>query len=169
MLGTLDVAGDRIFLVTPSVMVRKAVYDSLGFFDMTRYASAGDYEMWLRIATRYRIAVIDKPLMSYRVHEQQGSHHEVRTNMRLPDIAPVIESYRNDVSNPNVQRALVKYLDRTVLKTALKQNYGRCFGESLQTLEALRKGIYWPAALLLRAANHLRISLGIRPGAQDGP
>jgi glycosyltransferase involved in cell wall biosynthesis len=167
MLGTMDLAGDRIFLVTPSVMVRRTVYAELGLFDQASYGAAVDYELWLRIATRYRIAVIDRPLMSYRVHGKQGSQHEVRTNIRLPDAVRVIGAYRERLTDPAVIRACSSYLARTIIKTALKQNYAQCFVDSSKTLDALQGIAYRAAALLIRFANLFGISLGIRPGKRD--
>ncbi len=168
MLGTTLLAGDRIFLVTPSVMVRRAAYDEFGMFDQPTYAAAVDYEMWLRIAARYRIAVIDKPMMRYRIHEKQGSQHEVRTNIRIPDSARLIEAYRSKVKDPTIARACARYLDKTVLKTALKQNEARCFEQSSETIAALRNVIYLPAVFFIKIANRLRIRLGIRPGGRHG-
>ena len=37
------------------------------------YKSAGDYEMWLRIANRYQVYIISEQLMHYRIHAGQGS------------------------------------------------------------------------------------------------
>lgn len=168
MLGTTLLAGDRIFLVTPSVMVRRAAYDEFGLFDQPGYAAAVDYEMWLRIAGRYLIAVIDRPLMCYRIHDMQGSQHEVRTNIRIPDSAHLIEDYRGRIRDPHIAKACARYLDRTILKTALKQNDAGCFEQSSATVAGLRKAVYLPAVCVIRLANLLRVRLGIRPGGRHG-
>lgn len=66
--AVLGHVGDRTFLVTPSVMVRRRLYRELGSFDTSgRFGSAGDYEMWLRVARRYPLAIIPQPLMRYQI------------------------------------------------------------------------------------------------------
>lgn len=166
MLGTCGLLGYQGFLVTPSVMVRRSLYEELGPFDQPRFRAACDYEMWLRIATRCRVAVIDRPLMSYRIHQSQGSQHEVRTNIELPDLLPVLDHYLPRVSDPGVKRAVCNFSDWTVVKTALKQNNARLFERSSSTLNSLRGNIYRPLALGLRCANRLRLRLGITPRGQ---
>jgi hypothetical protein len=54
------------FLVCPTAMVRTAVYCDVGGYDQNRYRIAADLEMWLRIARRYPIAVLESHLMKYR-------------------------------------------------------------------------------------------------------
>lgn len=52
-----------------SVMVRKRALDEVGLFDESQeILTAEDYELWLRIATKYKIKYIDIPLVKYRVH-----------------------------------------------------------------------------------------------------
>lgn len=59
-------------LTTPSVVVRRAVYEHLGGFDQ-RFSCAGeDWEMWVRIATQYPIWFEVEPLAAYRM-KRQGS------------------------------------------------------------------------------------------------
>jgi glycosyltransferase involved in cell wall biosynthesis len=166
MLGTCGLRGCQGFLVTPSVMVRRSLYEELGLFDQPRFKAACDYEMWLRIATRSRVAVIDRPLMSYRIHQSQGSQHEVRTNIELPDLLLVLDHYLPQVTDPGVRRAVRNFYDWTLVKTALKQNYARLFGKSSTTLAGLRGHSYRPLAFAVRCANRLRLRLGVRPRGQ---
>lgn len=53
------------FLRTPGAMVRADVYREVGGFD-ARFGSAGDLEMWLRIARSHPIAILPRHLFSYR-------------------------------------------------------------------------------------------------------
>jgi glycosyltransferase involved in cell wall biosynthesis len=59
MLGVLKNGRNDIIMVTPSVMARKDCYQELGFYK-EKYKDIYDYEMWLRIATRYRVSIVDK-------------------------------------------------------------------------------------------------------------
>ena len=57
------VAGQRI--QTPSIVVPRHVYESLGGFD-GRLDMVEDWEMWTRIATSYPIGFVAEPLAEYR-------------------------------------------------------------------------------------------------------
>jgi glycosyltransferase involved in cell wall biosynthesis len=50
-----------------SALIRRSVFQQVGSFNPA-YRIAMDYDLWLRIADRYPIEVIDRPLMQYRVH-----------------------------------------------------------------------------------------------------
>lgn len=73
------------FLVGPSAMVRASVYREVGTYRGDRYRIASDMEMWLRIARRYPIAVLEEHLMRYRhFHENSTQqYHRLRTE---PDL-----------------------------------------------------------------------------------
>lgn len=82
------------FLPTPSVMLRRSVLDRVGRFDEGRFLTAADLEMWLRIARYgYEIAVIDQPLLKYRISRLQtgGEYHRIRTT--LADVFGVLDHY----------------------------------------------------------------------------
>jgi glycosyltransferase involved in cell wall biosynthesis len=60
----------------PTVLVPRAVYEDLGppREDVLFY----DYEMWLRIASRYDVGYLSGCDAAYRVHSNQLTHREVR-------------------------------------------------------------------------------------------
>lgn len=54
-----------------SVMIKKTVLDSVGGFEDNSYCSiksAEDYDLWLKIAAKYKIFSLNRPLVRYRVH-----------------------------------------------------------------------------------------------------
>jgi GT2 family glycosyltransferase len=70
------------FLVCPSAMVRRSVYAEVGGFRPAQYRNTSDLEMWLRIARRFPIAVLESHLMKYRhFHGTSSSqtYHRLRT------------------------------------------------------------------------------------------
>jgi glycosyltransferase involved in cell wall biosynthesis len=69
------------FLVCPTAMVRAAVYRELGSYRQDRYRNTSDLEMWLRIARRYPIAILESHLMRYRHFHGNSSqrYHRLRT------------------------------------------------------------------------------------------
>jgi glycosyltransferase involved in cell wall biosynthesis len=56
---------ERNVIACPSVMVRRDCFDAVGMFDST-LRSIEDWDMWIRIASRYPFAVINEPLAYYR-------------------------------------------------------------------------------------------------------
>jgi GT2 family glycosyltransferase len=54
------------FLIGPSAMVRSSAYATVGLYREERYGIASDLEMWMRIARRWPIAVLESHLMKYR-------------------------------------------------------------------------------------------------------
>jgi len=69
------------FLVCPTAMVRAAVHRDVGVYRQDRYRNTADLEMWLRIARRHPIAVLESHLMKYRHFHGNSSqrYHRLRT------------------------------------------------------------------------------------------
>jgi len=56
-------------VICSSVLVKKRAIDDVGLMDESpEIFSAEDYELWLRVAQKYRIKYIELPLMKYRTH-----------------------------------------------------------------------------------------------------
>ncbi len=60
------------------VVIRRECFDRTGLFSL-RYFVAGDYDLYLRIARDYPIAMVDEPLFRYRQHEGNLSGNWHRT------------------------------------------------------------------------------------------
>ncbi len=58
---------DDMISTGSSTMVRRSCFDTVGMFD-TSLAFAEDWDMWLRIAAHYSVAVVKEPLTLYRQH-----------------------------------------------------------------------------------------------------
>lgn len=71
------------FLVCPTAMVRTSVHRDVGVYRQDRYRNTSDLEMWLRIARRYSIAVLESHLMKYRHFHGNSSqrYHHLRTDV----------------------------------------------------------------------------------------
>jgi glycosyltransferase involved in cell wall biosynthesis len=78
--GLLPDAAERLAseqrVMTPAIVVRRAVYEALGGFDR-RLACAEDWEMWVRIAAHYPIWYEPRPLAVYRMHGQSNTGRHV--------------------------------------------------------------------------------------------
>jgi glycosyltransferase involved in cell wall biosynthesis len=71
------------FLVCPTAMVRASVHRDVGVYRQDKYRNTSDLEMWLRIAERYPIAVLEAHLMKYRHFHGNSSqrYHRLRTDV----------------------------------------------------------------------------------------
>jgi hypothetical protein len=63
-------------------MVRASVHRDVGVYRQGKYRNTSDLEMWMRIARRYPIAVLESHLMKYRHFHGNSSqrYHRLRTD-----------------------------------------------------------------------------------------
>lgn len=91
------------FLVCPSAMVRSEVYlKKIVTWGDKNFRSASDVDTWLRLANDHLIAVIDRPLMRYRISQTQYSHLN-RNRTDRADFFLVMDEY---ISRAEVRRLL---------------------------------------------------------------
>jgi glycosyltransferase involved in cell wall biosynthesis len=64
------------FIPTSSVVIRRSVLQEIGLFNLV-YRISQDYDLWLRVSDRYQVAVIEKPLVQYRIHPAGISRNRV--------------------------------------------------------------------------------------------
>lgn len=101
-------AGQR--LATPSMVVRRDVYEKLGGFDNRISCYGEDWEMWVRIATTYPVWYEVKPLAIYR-ESSTGSLTEIsvkkgKDTRDLRIATKIIESYLPKYLPSNKSRLL---------------------------------------------------------------
>lgn len=86
------------FIPASSVVVKKEVFDTCGLFFEHFEAAAGgeDWDMWIRIAKKYKIKLIDKPLICYRVHQSNVSKKDFEKLNR--DVLLILErALKNEI------------------------------------------------------------------------
>lgn len=59
-----------------TVVVRKDVLDEVGLFD-PQFKAAENWDLWLRICKKYEARAINKPLVKYRVHDDNMSKNSI--------------------------------------------------------------------------------------------
>ncbi|MBW4603171.1 MAG: glycosyltransferase family 2 protein [Calothrix sp. FI2-JRJ7] len=77
---------------TPSIVVRRHVYERLGGFDRRMFCWAEDWEMWVRIAASYPIWYEVEPLALYRHSSSSLTGRFVRTGKNVQDIRTAISA-----------------------------------------------------------------------------
>lgn len=79
---------------TPSIVVRREVYEHLGGFDR-RLSWSEDWEMWVRIAANYLVWYEVEPLALYRIHSNSSSGQKVRTGENMQDVRRAIAIFHD--------------------------------------------------------------------------
>jgi len=97
-------------LVSPSaVMVRRELFQRVGFFDESLPACE-DYDLWLRVSSRYAVHLIDIPLIVKRGgHADQLSRTAGLDQFRIAAIVKLLDGDRLSVEQ---RRAAVRTLER---------------------------------------------------------
>jgi glycosyltransferase involved in cell wall biosynthesis len=128
-------------IMTPSIVVRREVYETLGGFD-SRLVCSEDWEMWVRIASRYAIWYEVEPLAVYRMHTASNTGRHVRSGADMRYTCRAISIFRSYLPDPiadTVSRKARQTYALSALATAqslLRQ--GDVRGGIAQCREALR-------------------------------
>ncbi|AEH45966.1 glycosyl transferase family 2 [Thermodesulfatator indicus DSM 15286] len=112
----------ELCLISPSgVMLKRKVFREIGLFDES-FLACEDYELWLRLLTRYPVFLIEKPLVIKRGgHEDQLSATPGLDYFRLKALAKI---YRDPLLTPAMRLLVIKEAKRKgniYLKGALKR------------------------------------------------
>ena len=125
--GILDGWLDRIAsgqrVQTPAMVVRRSVYEEIGGFDR-RLTWTEDWEMWVRIATRFAVWYETAPLALYRVHERSSSSRQTDTAQTIRDVRRAIEIMHGYLP-PNRADVLARAAMRSTARAAIRR--GRRF------------------------------------------
>lgn len=97
---------------TPSIVVRREVYEKLGGFD-NRLSWVEDWEMWVRIAAHYSVWYEVEPLALYRMHSASNTGRYVRTGENIQDVRKAVSIVRqylpSECANKLAKIALKNY------------------------------------------------------------
>lgn len=125
------------FLIAPTFMARKNIFDNVGLFNTEKFGastgSAGDTDLWLRISQKYDIAVINERLIQRRVSIHQGSNLYSITKVTRANHFSVLDyildtQYHKDKVKNNIynQYEFNKFIDDIIRsKNMIKQGNGK--------------------------------------------
>jgi glycosyltransferase involved in cell wall biosynthesis len=132
----------------PAVVVKRSVYEELGSFFGVHYGE--DWEMWIRIASRYPVAYSPKCLATYRGgHSTNISSEYVATGKNIDDILKVIEIVQDYL--PVEQKEKVK--------KAAKNNFAISYAKSAYRILKVEKN---KKLALILVKGSLKLSMNIR-------
>jgi len=114
------------FISSSTVLTRKAVLDDVGVMDEgLEIMTVEDYELWIRIAKKYKVKYIDSPLGKYRTHPKMYSRrkgpieaaelHRAVYKKLLDKGFLSPELYQRSINRLNQQVCVLKFLTRTGL------------------------------------------------------
>ena len=139
--GALDRLASEQRIMTPSIVVRREVYETLGGFD-DRLRCSEDWEMWVRIAARYPVWYETEPLAGYRMHRDSNTGRHVRSaeDMSYTRLAiEIFSAYLPPERATTIVRSARETYAFSALNTAKSLLERRDFaGARSQVFEALR-------------------------------
>jgi glycosyltransferase involved in cell wall biosynthesis len=71
----------RCFICQPAAFLRREAFAAIGMLD-TQLRYAHDYDLWIRLAQRFRVVKIDETLATLRVHDDAKTVKETAAAMR---------------------------------------------------------------------------------------
>jgi glycosyltransferase involved in cell wall biosynthesis len=105
-------------IMTPSICVRRSVYEHLGGFD-SRLRCAEDWEMWMRIASHYPIFYECSILAHYRMHDHSNTGRNVLNALDLDHTRRAIKMFSRYFSKDQ-SRPMRKKAGSTYANSALQ-------------------------------------------------
>lgn len=154
----LELIGTGQRLQTPSIVVRREVYEHLGGFDKRIRTYGEDWEMWVRIAAHYPVWYELKPLALYRIHTSSLSGRAQESGQHGEDLRLVIELNRAHLPPERVTQ-ITDEARMSFARACLRRGHrlldaGEGRGALVQGREALRTSrapVIWAGGALLGA------------------
>lgn len=101
------------YIICASAFTRKSVIDDVGVFSEIPGLMAGeDYDLWLRIASKYKVVYLPEPLMKYRTHLgafRKSSFDKIELERKIYK-----KLFEEKVMDAKLYEKRIKKLDRSV-------------------------------------------------------
>lgn len=162
--GTLNNWLERIALEnliqTPSIVVRRDIYEELGAFDI-RLSSCEDWEMWVRIASKYPFWYEPEPLALYRVHSNSNTERHMQIGKEIQNKSKAVDIVKNYLPSGHVERISKSALEGFTLYT-LKNNASifASKGDTKAVINLIKAALsYSPSLIIFRSVLKLIIKV----------
>ncbi len=160
---------DRLLLdnsiTTSTVMARTAHVIEAGMFNVDRPISH-DFELWLRMAARWEVAFIDRPLIKYRYVEGSVSANKLAS---ARDALAVIEAFWRDHPNhrqraPRLYRqSIAQHLAVAGAAAVARGSRGPAFGYLMRSLRLEPSNVATWKSLVKAVIGPARLPQAVRP------
>jgi glycosyltransferase involved in cell wall biosynthesis len=141
------------FVPTVSTLIRRVCFDDVGYLDESIRGGSDDFDLLVRVATRYRFVYLDEVLAVRRLHEANYTDAEKMT----PDALAILD--RTVAERPALQavapRARSRYLYGLARELHAKKQYTRARRAYLDSLEARSTNWKSVAGLILCSSGKL--------------
>lgn len=148
-------------IMTPSIVVKRSIYEQLGGFDIT-FDYALDWDMWKRIASQHPLWFEPEPLAGRRTHGQSTTRKLMRSGTNIAEIRRSIETSKSylpaAVAAGMARRAGDKYT-RFAVRTAVRLLFRRDVRATLAQLceaQKIRSGAAVMKAIVALSLDTLR-------------
>jgi glycosyltransferase involved in cell wall biosynthesis len=156
--GILDNWLERLALeqriMTPSIVVRREVYEAVGGFD-SRLVCAEDWEMWVRIAARYPIWYEVEPLALYRMHFDSNTGRHIHTGEDISYTCRAIDLFKHYLPSAMAERVAYKAKETYALSALETASASRASGDLIAVKAQVRAA--------LRCSHSLTVILKLVP------
>lgn len=99
-----DLINDGCFIPAPSVLIKKEVFKIVGKYDESLWIE--DWDMWLRIARKFKIGYIDKYFAYYRKHDSnisKQSYKMYEAQVKIFEKYKYLDNYEDIIRNRKIQ------------------------------------------------------------------
>lgn len=148
----------RQLIQPPAVVVKRNVYEQLGSFFGVKYGE--DWEMWIRIASKFKVGYSPKCLATYRGgHKTNISSNSISTGEYIKDILKVIDIAQNYL--PKEKRRQIRYLAKKNFSISYAKSSYKLFKRDKNGIVAFKlangslilnkniRSLYWIACLYI--------------------
>jgi hypothetical protein len=114
----LDIVAQSQPIQPPAIVVKRHVYETVGSFFGMHYGE--DWEMWVRISSRFPVVHSPRRLASYRVHTSNISSQYFLSGQNVKDICKVIDIVQDYLPEQK----------RKILKRQARRNFSMYFART---------------------------------------
>jgi hypothetical protein len=130
-------------------MVRRSYHQAVGGYD-PRLPYAGDLDLWLRLAVRYRVGYIADPLYAYRQHAQSMTNRGISPGAAIDEMLTAVRNgfaALPDDSPPELRELQALATERVLLSMSWRE---RSLGHTRRSWNALLAALVRSPVLLTR-------------------
>ena len=131
--GWLELIATSQRIQAPSIVVRRTVYEELGGFDR-RLDMVEDWEMWIRIASRFPVGFVADTIADYRISPSGTSANEARSGrvaQRIRTLISIVDEYLPpalvDKIKSRRNRETAQYIAQLIPQLVQQRNYRGVF------------------------------------------
>ncbi|MBN1881980.1 MAG: glycosyltransferase [Deltaproteobacteria bacterium] len=144
------------FISLSSIVVRRDVFDEVGYFDK-KYKIPQDYDLSLRIAAKYPIDYVDKPLFYYRIYDDSTSLGNV--SVLINETLDILDTWEKKAGDPRVSAAIAEHKSQQYLGLS---RYYVSAGDKKSAAQALVIAAGYSENRMIRTKKRLLTLFGLR-------